>query len=241
MSQITRTIRWKLCRISHGSKWSACRMKPTTIDSRISRTTTDSGGPPKNLFATLSVIRLPKLASASIVHTKHALQGLEPIGVARRLVPTQPVDAGKTHGEAGFVARGALQTFESHLEHQALLALVHDLAHRAEPVDRVATNEAVDLGEFGVGKAEIGLSDGDELIAALAPGPHAERIVGIEGRALAVSALRIHQHRVDHERIAFPFPPQAFGPARNIGRIATLDHHALDRVGIRAGAGWVRT
>src|SRR5215813_12126132 len=147
MSQITRTIRWKLCRISHGSKWSACRMKPTTIDSRISRTTTDSGGPPKNLFATLSVIRLPKLASASIVHAEHALQGLEPIGVAGRLVPAQPIDARKAHREAGFVTRGALQALEGHLEHQTLLVLVHDLAYRPEPVDRVAANEAVDLGE----------------------------------------------------------------------------------------------
>ena len=55
-----------------------------------------------------------------------------------------------------------------------------------------------------------------------------------------MAALRIHQHGVDDERIALPFPPQAFGPARQIGRVAALDHHALDRLGIVAGAGRCR-
>ena len=48
------------------------------------------------------------------------------------------------------------------------VALVHNFAHRAEAVDGVAADEAVDLGEFGVGEAEIGLADRHQLVARLA-------------------------------------------------------------------------
>src|SRR5690606_23132492 len=94
------------------------------------------------------------------------------------------------------------------LYHQTLVGFVHDLAHRAETVDRVAANETVDLSQLLVGEAEIGLADRHQLGAVLAFGPDTERVVGIEGRALAVAALRVHQHRIDHEGIALPFPPQ---------------------------------
>ena len=42
-------------------------------------------------------------------------------------------------------------------------------------------------------------------------------------------------------RIALPLPPLALGAARQIRRVAPLEHHALDRLGIvaRAGAGWI--
>ena len=71
------------------------------------------------------------------------------------------------------------------------------LAHRPEALDRVAADEAVDLQQFLVGEAEIGLADRHELVAVLAVRPDAEGVVGIVRRALAVAALRIHQHRVD--------------------------------------------
>ena len=51
-----------------------------------------------------------------------------------------------------------------------------------------------------------------------------------------MAALRIHQHRIDQMRIALPLPPLALGTARQIKRVAALEHHALDRLGIGACA-----
>ena len=104
-----------------------------------------------------------------------------------------------------------------------LSGFVHDLAHRSEAVDGIRPHEAIDLGEFVIGEAEIGLADRHEFVAVFARGPHAEGIVRIEGRALAVAALGIHQHRIDDERIALPLPPQALwaGPADRARRAAS--------------------
>ena len=52
-----------------------------------------------------------------------------------------------------------------------------------------------------------------------------------------MAALRIHQHGIDDVRVALPLPPLAFRAARQIGRVAALQHHALDRLGILAGTG----
>ena len=118
---------------------------------------------------------------------------------------------------------------------------MHHLAHRTEPLDRVAPDEAVDLQKLLVGKAEIGFAHRHQLVAAFARDPDPERIVGIIRRALAVTALRIHQYRIDDEGIALPFPPQALGPSRHIERGAGFEHDALDRRRIGAGAGghWI--
>ena len=51
-----------------------------------------------------------------------------------------------------------------------------------------------------------------------------------------MAALRIHQHGIDDMRIALPLPPLAFRPARQIGRIAALEHDAFDGFGVLAGA-----
>jgi len=50
-----------------------------------------------------------------------------------------------------------------------------------------------------------------------------------------VTALGVHQHRIDDEWIAFPFPPRALGTAGQIGRIAAFEHDAFDRFGVGAG------
>ena len=52
-----------------------------------------------------------------------------------------------------------------------------------------------------------------------------------------MASLRVHQHGVNDVRVALPFPPLSFRPARQIGRVAALEHDAFDRVGILAGAG----
>src|SRR5665647_2361433 len=108
---------------------------------------------------------------------------------------------------------------------------------RSEFFDCVAAHEAVDLHELLVVKAEIGLADRHQLLAILARGPDPEGVVRIIRRALAVAALRIHQHGIDDMRIALPLPPLAFRAARQIGCVAALQHHALDRLGVLAGAG----
>src|SRR3954454_7076934 len=99
---------------------------------------------------------------------EHALQGFQPVGLARRLVPAQPVDARKPHGDAGFVPRRALQALKGHFQHEPLVRLVYDVAYGAELLDRVAADEAVDLQQFLVGETEIGLADRHQLVAALA-------------------------------------------------------------------------
>src|ERR1700704_1316362 len=75
---------------------------------------------------------------------EHLLERLQPVGFARRLVPAQPAGSGEAHRKPGLVAGRTLQPFERDLEHQALVGLVHDLAHRAETLDGVAADETVD-------------------------------------------------------------------------------------------------
>src|SRR3546814_12174127 len=48
--------------------------------------------------------------------------------------------------------------------------------------------------------------------------------------------FRSHQHAVGDERIALPFVPQAGAAARDIRRVAALEHDALDRGVARAVA-----
>src|SRR3546814_20651662 len=67
-------------------------------------------------------------------------------------------------------------------------------------------------------------------------GPPAEGIVRIEARAAAIAALRIQHHAIGDERIALPFIPEPRAAARDIGRVAALEHHALDRRVAGAGA-----
>ena len=114
------------------------------------------------------------------------------------------------------------------------MGLVHDLAHRAEALDGVAAHEAVDLDQLFVGKAEIGFAHRHKLIAGRACGPDPEGVIGIEGRALAMTALGIHQHGIDQQRVALPLPPQALGTTGNVGRVAALEHDAFDGLGIEA-------
>ena len=171
------------------------------------------------------------------IEFQHPLQGLEPVGLARRLVRAQPVDARKSHCHAGFVARRARQPLEGDFQHQSLVGLVHHMADRTEFFRGVAPHEAIDLQQLFIGEAEIGLADRHELLALLAGGPDPERVVGIIRGSLAMAALGIHQHGIDDVRVALPFPPLALRAAGQIKCVAALEHHAFDRVGIRAGAG----
>ena len=54
---------------------------------------------------------------------------------------------------------GPFNRVEGDLEHQAAVGL----AHRAEAVDRVLSHMAVDLLQFLVGEARIGLADREQL------------------------------------------------------------------------------
>src|SRR6516164_7989960 len=112
---------------------------------------------------------------------------------------------------------------------------MHHFAHRAEALHGVVADKAVDLNELLVGEPEISLANGYQHVAVLALGPDSESIVGIIGRALAVTARGKHQHRIDAEWIALPSPPRALATAGQIGRIAALEHYAFGRFGIGAG------
>lgn len=55
------------------------------------------------------------------------------------------------------------------------------MADGAELFRGVAADEAVDLQQLLVGEAEIGLADRHQLVAALAFGPDAKRVIGVIG------------------------------------------------------------
>jgi hypothetical protein len=81
---------------------------------------------------------------------QHPRERFQPIGLGRPLVPTKAADAGKAHGDARFMPRRALQSFESDLEYQALVGLVHDLAYGPKPPRSVAAHEPVDPSSSSV-------------------------------------------------------------------------------------------
>src|SRR6266516_5171558 len=110
------------------------------------------------------------MSCCSRLGVKHSFQRFEAIGLAGRLVPAQAMDAGKAHGKPGLVPGRTLQALERDFQHQALVGLVHHLAHRPEAVDGVAPHEAIDLEQFLVAEAEIRLADRHELVA-LGPAP----------------------------------------------------------------------
>src|SRR5271166_4385395 len=104
---------------------------------------------------------------------QHFFQRFEPVGLARRLVPAQPVDAGKAHRDAGFVPRRALQALKGDFQHETLVSFMNDVAHGAEFLRGVAADKTVDLQQLLVGEAEIGLADRHQLVAMFAPRPDA--------------------------------------------------------------------
>src|SRR4026207_307497 len=116
---------------------------------------------------------------------------------------------------------------------------MQDMAPRPQTLGGVAADETVDLNQFLIAEAEIGLADGYQLLALLPPGPDPKGVIGVIGRSLAVAALRIHQHGIDYMRIALPLPPKALGTSRQIWRVTPFQHDPFDGVGIRAGRGGV--
>src|SRR6266567_4723502 len=121
------------------------------------------------------VLRWKTLCLQNRIRFQHPFQGFQPVGLAWRLVPAQPVDAREPHRDAGFMPRRACQAFEGDLQHQPLIRLMHHMPDRPEFFDCVAAHEAIDLQQLLVGEAEIGLADRHQLLALLASGPHPER------------------------------------------------------------------
>src|SRR5258705_3404624 len=143
---------------------------------------------------------------------------LERIRLPDRLVLAHPQHAGKPHGDAGLVARGALDSLESQLEDQLRL----HRAHRAEALERVPADEGVHLADLLVGEAGVGLGEGDELALL----PDAECVVGVEARALAVALLRVDEDGVERGRLDLSLPPLPPRPPHPVGRIAALQPRA---------------
>ena len=89
-----------------------------------------------------------------------------------------------------------------------------DLAHRAERLDGVVADAAVELQQLLVGEAGIGLAHRHQLVGPCRRGARRRkcspnsRTSACRGRAGHTSA------RVDGEGGALPFEPRALGPAR---------------------------
>ena len=108
---------------------------------------------------------------------------------------------------------------------------------RGRSARRCCRDDSGRSDEFLVGEPEIGLADRHQHVAVFAAGPDAERVVGIVGRALAVAALGIHQHGVDDERVALPFPPRTPGASRHIGARRGASSMMPSPLGVGTGAG----
>ena len=85
---------------------------------------------------------------SSRIGFEHPLQRFQPVGLARRLVPAQPVDARKPHRDAGFMSRRARQSLEGDFQHQPLIRLMHHMPDRPEFLGGVAAYETVDLQQL---------------------------------------------------------------------------------------------
>ena len=177
------------------------------------------------------------------VSVEHPLQHPQLIRFTRRLVPADAVDPREAHGDAGLVAGGALQALEGDFDHQSEIPRGLDRADGAEAVGGVVAHELVELFQFLVGEAEIGLAHGgQDVLPRIIFGPDAEGEVGIEAGAFAVPALGIHQHGIDQHGVAFPLEPRPLGAARLIIAVPAFQHEAfgearvpLGRIGAQAG------
>src|SRR5437660_3589693 len=112
-------------------------------------------------------------SSGGFALPQQPLQHLDPVGIFRRLVPANAVDAREAQSDAGFVPARPVDALECNLENQALVARIFDFAHRAKAVDRVIADVAIELREFFIGNARIGLADRHQLFAALTVAPDA--------------------------------------------------------------------
>src|SRR5258708_6037716 len=79
---------------------------------------------------------------------QHPLQRLQPVGLARRLVPAQAIDARKPHRDAGFVPRRARQSLEGDFQHQPLIRFMHDVPDGPEFFRGIAADETGELQQF---------------------------------------------------------------------------------------------
>src|ERR1700731_556152 len=117
-----------------------------------------------------------------------------------------------------------MQTLEGDLENEPEVRTRAQLGDGAEAFDRVVANEFVEALQLLVSEAEIGLAHrGQRAIAILVLAPDAERIIGIEAGALAVTALRIHQDGIDEMGIPLPLEPRPLWTAGLVNRGAPLE------------------
>ena len=124
------------------------------------------------------------------------------------------------------MAFAGVDAIERHLEHQ----LARYFAHRAEAIEGVLPDKCVEPLQFGIGEARIGLAHRQQFRARISVAvPAAEGVIGIEARPFAAAALRIHQHAIDQQRIAFPLVPQRRLASRHVRAVTAFEHQAFDR------------
>jgi len=118
------------------------------------------------------------------------------------------------------VTRGDLQPLECELEHLDRL----DAAHRAEALEGMAADPAIDLADLLVGKSRVGLGERDERAVVVA---YRERVVGEQRRATSAAGLRVDEHGVDRIRVDLPFPPRPARATDTVRGVPALQHDAF--------------
>src|SRR5258708_37204373 len=104
-----------------------------------------------------------RTAAASPPAIEQSLKRLQPVGIARVLVPAQPADAREAHRDAGFVAGRTLEAPQRPFEHQAAGGGMHDFADRTKTAHRVVAHEFIDLAELPLRETQIGPCDRDNM------------------------------------------------------------------------------
>ena len=94
---------------------------------------------------------------------------------------------------------------------------------RPEALQGVASDPAVQLEDFGIVEAGIGLGEGHQL-RLFSVGPEAEGVVGEEVGATPTAGLGIEEHRIEGHRLQLVFPPVAAFAAAQVGRFRLFDH-----------------
>src|SRR5260370_38590712 len=86
-----------------------------------------------------------RTAAASPPAIEQSLKRLQPVGIARVLVPAQPADAREAHRDAGFMPGRTLHALERPFEPDTVVGCGQYFSARGKAAHRVGAHECSDL------------------------------------------------------------------------------------------------